>query len=94
MPLPLPQHICANEPSLAFYRLAEHVRKALPPTVDSRQDVRRLRQQLRGAYYDAEYGLDTVQRMGAAHAPLSNAQELLKNAIFLQQQIKAEQQKR
>ncbi len=79
---------------MAFYRLAEHVRKALPPTVDSRQDVRRLRQQLRGAYFDAEYGLDTVRGMARAHAPMSNAQELIKNAIFLQQQIRYEQQKR
>ena len=36
-------HICANEPSLALYRLAEHVRKALPPTTESRVDVRRIR---------------------------------------------------
>ena len=51
-------HICANEPSLAFYRLAEHVRKALPPTVESRVQVKRLHQQLLGVYYDAEYGLE------------------------------------
>ncbi len=91
--LPL-QHICANEPSLAFYRLSEHVRKALPPTVESRQEVRRLRQQLRGAYFDAEYGLEAVGGMARAGATLSNAQELLKNAILLQQQIRYEQQKR
>lgn len=84
-------HICANEPSLAFYRLAEHVRKALPPTVESRAHVRRLNQQLKGTYFDAEYGLDTVHSMEKASLPLSNVQELLKNAIFLQQQIKYEQ---
>ncbi|KAJ8970007.1 hypothetical protein NQ314_001436 [Rhamnusium bicolor] len=31
-------HIVANEPSLAFYRLQEHVRKALNPMVDRRVD--------------------------------------------------------
>jgi len=51
-------HIIANEPSLAFYRIAEHVRKALPPTVESRSEVKRLNQQLQGAYFDAEYGLE------------------------------------
>ena len=79
-------HIIANEPSLAFYRIAEHVRKvsgpgaisvlacqcvnvvqlvtmnimfqALPPTVESRAEVKRLNQQLTGAFYDAEYGLE------------------------------------
>lgn len=87
-------HICANEPSLAFYRLAEHVRKALPPTVESRlSDVRRLHSQLSGAHADAENGLESVRQMERAAPSLSNAQELLKNAIFLQQQIKYEQQK-
>lgn len=84
-------HICANEPSLAFYRLAEHVRKALPPTVESQRQVVKLQQHLHGAYLDAEYGLETVQGMEKASSRLSNVQELLKNAIFLQQQIKYEQ---
>ena len=87
-------HISANEPSLAFYRLAEHVRKALPPTVESRRDVRRLQRQLRGAHADAEDGLSYVRSMEAALPTLNNAKELLKNVIFLQQQINHEQQKR
>jgi len=84
-------HIVANEPSLAFYRIAEHVRKALPPTVESRGEVKRLNQQLQGAFYDAEYGLETVKSMEGAVPHLTNIQELLKNAIFLQQQLKYEQ---
>jgi len=87
-------HIVANEPSLAFYRIAEHVRKALPPTVESRAEVEKLNQQLEGAYYDAEYGLQTVKNMEKASPHLNNIQELLKNAIFLQQQIRYEQSRR
>lgn len=87
-------HIVANEPSLAFYRIAEHVRKALPPTVESRADVQRLNQQLEGAYFDAEYGLETVQGMEGAMPHLTNIQELLKNSIFLQQQLRYEQSRR
>ncbi|XP_059084347.1 BLOC-1-related complex subunit 8 homolog [Tigriopus californicus] len=87
-------HICANEPSLALYRLAEHVRKALPPTVESRAEIRRLHQQLNRTHSDAEHGLDTVRSMERASPVLNQAQELLKNAIFLQQQIKYEQQRR
>jgi hypothetical protein len=53
-------HICANEPSLAFFRLSEHVRKALPPTVESRQQVQTIQRQLGGAYEDAEFALQYV----------------------------------
>ena len=50
-------HICANEPSLAFFRLSEHVRKALPPTVESRQQVQTIQRQLGAAYEDADIAL-------------------------------------
>ena len=50
-------HICANEPSLAFFRLSEHVRKALPPTVDSRQQVQHIQRQLGAAYENADLAL-------------------------------------
>lgn len=50
-------HISANEPSLAVYRLQEHVRRALPPTVSRRQHVTALHSQLQGACYDVEYAL-------------------------------------
>ena len=50
-------HISANEPSLAVYRLQEHVRRALPPTVTRRTHVTALHSQLQGACYDVEYAL-------------------------------------
>lgn len=50
-------HIVANEPSLAFYRVQEHVRKALPPMVGKRVEVRKLHQELQGRCYDLEYAL-------------------------------------
>lgn len=50
-------HIVANEPSLAFYRVQEHVRKALPPMVSKRVEVKRLNQELQGKCYDLEYAL-------------------------------------
>jgi len=86
-------HICANEPSLALYRLTEHVRKALPPTVESRIQIQHLHQQLQGVYYDAEYGLETVKSMERASPHLRNVTELLKESLFLKQQIKHEHQR-
>jgi len=86
-------HICANEPSLAFFRLSEHVRKALPPTVESRQQVQTIQRQLGVAYEDADVALQEVQSMEHAAPMLNSTMEMLKEAIKLQQQVKQEQSK-
>lgn len=53
-------HIVANEPSLAFYRLQEHVRKSLPPMVEHRVEVIKLHRELQGHCYDVEYAVRYV----------------------------------
>lgn len=87
-------HISANEPSLAVYRLQEHVRRALPPTVSRRQHVTSLHSQLQGACYDVEYALSAVRTMNDAEEKFTSLQELLKSAIFHRQQLKYEQTRR
>jgi len=84
-------HIIANEPSLALYRISEHVRKALPPTIESRCEVKRLNLQLTGAHYDAEYGLKNIQAMERAVPTFTHIEELLRRSIWVQQQTKHEQ---
>ncbi|XP_064101056.1 BLOC-1-related complex subunit 8-like [Macrobrachium nipponense] len=79
-------HISANEPSLAVYRLQEHVRRALPPTVTRRQHVTSLHSQLQGACYDVEYALGAVRGMQDSNEKFLSLVELLKNSIFLRQQ--------
>ncbi|XP_058125963.1 BLOC-1-related complex subunit 8 homolog [Anopheles ziemanni] len=81
-------HIIANEPSLAFYRIQEHVRKVIPLIVDRRAEVVQLQQDLQGKCYDMEYAIGAVKDIEAADDSLKNVQELLKNAIFLKQQLK------
>ncbi|XP_066983066.1 BLOC-1-related complex subunit 8 homolog isoform X2 [Macrobrachium rosenbergii] len=87
-------HISANEPSLAVYRLQEHVRRALPPTVTRRQHVTSLHSQLQGACYDVEYALGAVRGMQDSNEKFLSLVELLKNSIFLRQQLKFEQTRR
>ncbi|XP_046404307.1 BLOC-1-related complex subunit 8 homolog isoform X2 [Ischnura elegans] len=84
-------HIVANEPSLAFYRLQEHVRKALPPMVDKRVEVKRLHQDLQGRCYDMEYAVGAVKSMEGAEQHFLNIQDLIKNAVFHKQQLKYEE---
>lgn len=83
-------HIIANEPSLALYRISEHVRKALPPTVESRCEVKRLNSVLTGALYDAEYGLSNVQTMESVLPVFANIEKLLRKSTKLQQSSKNE----
>jgi len=87
-------HIVGNEPSLAFYRIQEHCRKVLPLIVDRRAEVEYLQQELQGKCYDLEYAVGAVKSIQAAETPVQNIQELLKNAIFLKQQLKYEENKK
>ncbi|XP_014282420.1 BLOC-1-related complex subunit 8 homolog isoform X1 [Halyomorpha halys] len=81
-------HIVANEPSLAFYRLQEHVRKALPPMVEKRVEVTKLHHELQGRCYDVEYAVSAVRSIHNADASFLSIQELLRNALFFKQQLK------
>ncbi|CAB0019466.1 unnamed protein product [Nesidiocoris tenuis] len=81
-------HIIANEPSLAFYRLQEHVRKALPPMVEKRVEVQKLHVDLQGRCYDVEYAVGAVKGFGKSEAIFERTQELLRNALFFKQQLR------
>ncbi|XP_045481597.1 BLOC-1-related complex subunit 8 homolog [Harmonia axyridis] len=87
-------HIVANEPSLAFYRLQEHVRKALNPMVDRKIEANKLHQELQGRCYDIEYAVCAIKSMDNADESFKNIQDHLKNAIFLKQQLKYEESRR
>jgi len=87
-------HIVANEPSLAFYRIQENVRNVVPVIIEKRSDVLKLKEDLQGVCYDLEYSVEAVKSIDAADQPLQNIQELLKNAIFLKQQLKYEETRR
>ncbi len=50
-------HILANEPSLAYYRLQENIRKSLPLMIDRRLEGEKLHRDLQGNIYDLEYAV-------------------------------------
>lgn len=87
-------HIVANEPSLAFYRIQENVRKIVPVIIEKRADVQNLKDSLQGCCYDLEYSVEAVKSIEEAEEPLRNIEDLLKNAIFLKQQLKYEETRR
>ncbi|XP_055295952.1 BLOC-1-related complex subunit 8 homolog [Sitodiplosis mosellana] len=87
-------HIIANDPSLAFYRMQEHIRKVMPMIVERRAEVEHLQRGLQGRCYDLEYSLSAIKSVDKSDETFKNVQELLKSAIFLKQQLKGEEAKR
>ncbi|XP_064652772.1 BLOC-1-related complex subunit 8 homolog isoform X2 [Lineus longissimus] len=87
-------HIVANEPSLAFYRIQEHVRKSMPQLVEQRHEVEDLHQQVQGSCFDMEYAAGAVRTMNQSRAHFQNIQDLLKNSMFMKQQIEYENNRR
>lgn len=87
-------HIVANEPSLAFYRIQEHVRKSMPQLVEQRHEVEELHQQVQGSCFDMEYAAGAVRTMNQSRVHFQNIQDLLKNSMFMKQQIEYENNRR
>lgn len=84
-------NVIANEPSLAFFRIQEHVRKCLPQLAETKHEVQELQQKVQGACFDAEYAANAVHDMHKSSAHFNNIQDLLKNSMFFKQQIDYEQ---
>lgn len=84
-------HIVANEPSLACYRLQEHIRKSLPQLVEKRLEVNAVHQELQGKCYDLEYSVGALKSIHGSHQHFLNIQELIKNAMFMKQQLSYEE---
>ncbi|XP_073812393.1 BLOC-1-related complex subunit 8 homolog [Musca autumnalis] len=84
-------HIVANDPSLAFYRIQEHVRKVLQPILDKRIEVIELQKDLQGHCFDMEYAVRSMKDIEASSAVFANIQDMVKNSIFLKQQLKYEE---
>ncbi|XP_030384367.1 BLOC-1-related complex subunit 8 homolog isoform X2 [Scaptodrosophila lebanonensis] len=80
-------HIFANDPSLAFFRIQEHVRKVLPAILEKRTEVLTLQNNLQGHCYDMEYGVQALKSIENSKQIFQNIQEITKTSIFLKQQL-------
>ncbi|XP_042906377.1 BLOC-1-related complex subunit 8 [Parasteatoda tepidariorum] len=87
-------HIFANEPSLACYRLQEHVHKSLPQLVLKRIEVNQLHRELQGKCYDLEYAINAVKEMQKSGEHFKNITQLLYQAIISKQRLNAEESKK
>ncbi|XP_033121797.1 BLOC-1-related complex subunit 8-like isoform X2 [Anneissia japonica] len=80
-------HIVANDPSLAMYRIQEHIRKSLPHQAQCKADLTLLHQDVIGHGYDVSYAINAVEAMHGSQKPFSNIEALLRSSIHHKQQL-------
>jgi hypothetical protein len=84
-------YIIGNEPTLACYRIQEHVHKSGPMIIDKGTEMRRMTKSLQGCCHGLEYSIQGIRAMDGGRTHFENIQELLKNSLFLKQQLDYEE---
>ncbi|XP_046713600.1 BLOC-1-related complex subunit 8 isoform X2 [Silurus meridionalis] len=87
-------YVLANEPSIALYRLQEHVRRSLPELVQHKTDMQSWEEQSQGAIYTVEYACSAVKSMANSSLCFKHIDGLLKQAIIMKEQISGAQGRR
>uniref|UniRef100_A0A0M3HMY1 BLOC-1-related complex subunit 7 n=1 Tax=Ascaris lumbricoides TaxID=6252 RepID=A0A0M3HMY1_ASCLU len=80
-------HIVDHDPSLALYRLQEHVGKSLPILVNRKYVMLEANAGLQGACFDVDNALLTVQSMKNSSSTFDSIQEMLRECLHYKQQL-------
>uniref|UniRef100_A0A1I7ZCW0 BLOC-1-related complex subunit 8 n=1 Tax=Steinernema glaseri TaxID=37863 RepID=A0A1I7ZCW0_9BILA len=80
-------HIVDHDPSLALYRLQEHVSKSLPVLVNRKYQMKQLNSNLQGACFDLDNAIAAVESMKKASTTFDSIQEKLRNCLYYKQQL-------
>lgn len=80
-------YVLANEPSVALYRLQEHVRRSLPELVQHKSDMQSWEEQSQGAIYTVEYACSAVKSMTNSSLYFKSIEGLLRQTISIKDQI-------
>ncbi|XP_005999488.1 BLOC-1-related complex subunit 8 isoform X2 [Latimeria chalumnae] len=84
-------YVLANEPSLALYRLQEHVRRSLPELVQHKTDMQSWEEQSQGAIYTVEYACSAVKGMTNSSVHFKSIEGLLRQAICIKDRMSSSQ---
>ncbi|XP_036751495.1 BLOC-1-related complex subunit 8 isoform X1 [Manis pentadactyla] len=82
-------YVLANEPSVALYRLQEHVRRSLPELAQHKADMQRWEEQSQGAIYTVEYACSAVKNLVDSSVYFRSVEGLLKQAISIRDHMHA-----
>ncbi|XP_025920514.1 BLOC-1-related complex subunit 8, partial [Apteryx rowi] len=84
-------YVLANEPSVALYRLQEHVRRSLPELAQHKSDMQSWEEQSQGAIYTVEYACSAIKNMTDSSVYFKSIDSLLKHAIAMKDQLNSAQ---
>eukprot|EP00062_Callorhinchus_milii_P013604 gi/632961874/ref/XP_007897001.1/ PREDICTED: protein MEF2BNB isoform X2 [Callorhinchus milii] len=87
-------YFLANEPSVALYRLQEHVRRSLPELVQHKTDMQEVEEQGQGAIYTVEYACSAVKGMSNSGVHFRSIEGLLRQTISIKEQLSSLQGRR
>nr|ACH44095.1 putative MADS box transcription enhancer factor 2 polypeptide B variant 1 [Taeniopygia guttata] len=84
-------YVLANEPSVALYRLQEHVRRSLPELAQHKSDMQSWEEQSQGAIYTVEYACSAIKSMTDSSVYFRSIDSLLRHSIALRERLGAAQ---
>ena len=77
----------ANEPSVAFYRIQEHVHSSLPELVVDKRSVEDIKKKVELASFDTECAITAVKTIERSGKNILSIHDMIKNSMFSLQQI-------
>lgn len=86
-------HIIDHDPSMAFYRLQEHVNKTVPVLVNRKYEMMKTNSVLQGATYDIDNSIEAIKEMQKASTTFERILEMLRDSTFVKQQMDYEKAK-
>ncbi|KAE9548743.1 hypothetical protein FO519_008046 [Halicephalobus sp. NKZ332] len=86
-------HIVDHDPSMALYRLQEHVSKSVPVLVNRKYEMMKLNSVLQGACYDIDNSMEAMKEMQKASSTFERILEMLRESTHVKQQMDYEKEK-
>ncbi|KAF7636541.1 hypothetical protein Mgra_00004129 [Meloidogyne graminicola] len=70
-------YILDHDPSMALYRIQEHINKVAPKLVIRRQNMFQLNNQIQGACFDLDNAIKTIEQMKRAQSSLERVKSIM-----------------